>query len=298
MPIDAHTEPLVVTDDVVRALIDDQFPHLADQDIGRRYTLEDHLAVRIGDHHGVLMPRFARDDAFFARAADLLAPHLKRWTFAASAPIATGLPGHGFPYHWTLVEWVSASTAGFVPLQGAAARDLGAAIREIHTPSPAGAPANPLTSPPLSALIPEWERLLAFAALRGAPENRVLDAAATHALFAQGAAAPVDSRRMWTHGRLEPRALQSDRGSFCGILIWQNFGAGDPAADIGLAQAAIPLDNQALLFEGYGHISAATSQRARSYLLLAAMRFIELDEPFLVRIAWERLIELGLVHEG
>lgn len=291
-------EPLVVTDDAIRALVDDQFPHLADQELGRRYTLEDHFAIRIGDHHGALFPRFVEDDSLFARAADLLAPHLERWTFPVSAPVATGRPGHGYPCHWTLVDWVSASTAGFVPLQGQSAGLLGAALRQIHTPAPPASPANPRTSPRLADLLPEWERLLAGAVHRGAPENRVLDVDAATAMFRDGVDAPLDAGWSWTHGRIEPRALMSDRGHFCGILIWQNFGAGDPAADLGGAATAIPLEMLADLHAGYGGVSPTTARRARSYQLLAALGYVEIDDPFLARLAWERMIELGLVGEG
>ncbi len=290
--------PLVVDDETVRALIDDQFPHLADLELGRRYTLEDHFAIRIGDHHGALFPRLAEDDALFARAADVVAPHLDMWSFPVSAPIETGLPGRGFPYHWALVDWVSASTAAFVPLHSASARELGAALREVHAPAPADAPENPRTAPPLTTLLEDWERLLVFASLRGAPENRVLDVEAADALFRTGVAARVDVPRTWTHGRLEPRSIQSDRGRFAGMLIWHAFGAGDPAADLGGAATVVPLDMRDELYAGYGEVSASTAWRAQSYQLIAAMRHIELDDPFLARMAWERLIELGLAHEA
>ncbi|WP_062290621.1 phosphotransferase [Demequina phytophila] len=291
-------DPLVVEDATVRALIDDQFPHLADLELGRRYTLEDHFAIRIGDHHGALFPRFAEDDALFRRAADVIAPHIDRWGFPVSAPIETGLPGRGFPFHWALVDWVSASTAAFVPLHAASARDLGAALRAIHAPAPPDAPANPRTSAGLGSLVEEWERLLVFASLRGAPENRVLDVEATDALFRTGVETRVDVPAAWTHGRLEPRSIQSDRGRFAGVLIWHNFGAGDPAADLGGAATVVPLEMRDELYAGYGDVTAATAWRAQAYQLFASMRHIELDDPFLARMAWERLIELGLAHEA
>lgn len=289
---------VLIDDPTVRALVDSQFPELVDEEIGRRYTLEDHVAVRIGDHHGALFPRFAQDDALFARAADLIAPHLGRWSFPASAPVGTGRPDHGFPFHWTLVEWISASTAAFVPLQQPAAHALGAAIREIHEPAPAGSPASDTCAGGLAAVVPEWERLLTFAALSGAPENRVLDPEATDALFREGVETPVDVALTWTHGRLEPRAIQSDRGAFRGILIWHHFGEGDPAVDLGTAGLSLPQVLREELRAGYGPVTPATSLRARSYLLLAALRYIELDDPFMARMAWERLIELDLVREA
>ncbi len=291
-------ESTLITDEAVRALIDEQFPHLVDEEIGRRYTLEDHIAVRIGDHHGALFPRFAVDDGLFARVADLVRPHMERWSFPVSAPVGTGVPGAGYPHHWTLVEWISASTAAFVPLHAQSARALGAAIREIHVPAPADAPSSDTCAGGLAAAVPEWERLVTFAALRGAPENRVLDAQATDALFHAGVAAPVDVMLTWTHGRLEPRAIQSDRGTFCGILIWQHFGVGDRAVDLGTAAVSLPEQMRDELHAGYGALSPATVLRARSYMLLAALRYIELDDPFMARMAWERLIELDLVHEA
>src|SRR5690554_213388 len=123
-----------LSDATMRALIDEQFPWLASRELGRRYTLEDHLAIRIGDDYGAIFPRFERFDELYARAADVLRPHTGDWTFPSSYPIATGVPGHGFPYHWVVVEWISASTAGFVPLRRESAGPLGEAIRQIHMP--------------------------------------------------------------------------------------------------------------------------------------------------------------------
>ncbi len=291
-------EPLVVTDEAVRALIDEQFPHLAHLELGRRYTVEDHFAIRIGDHHGVLFPRYARDDELFRRATDLISPHLERWSFPVSAPIGTGEPGHGFPYHWTLVEWISASTAAFVPLQPASARELGEAIRQIHAPAPRDGVQSPVTSLGLEAWVPDWRRLLAYAEVRGGPENRVLDVPATDALFRTGIDVPIDAPLSWTHGRLEPRSIQSDRGRFRGIRIWHQYGTGDPAADLGGAATVIPLDMRDELYRGYGDVSGATAWRAQSYQLLAALRYIEIDDPFMARMAWERLIELGLADQA
>jgi len=295
----AHTdERVVISDDTVRSLIDDQFPDLTDEELGRRYAVEDHVAVRIGDHHGALFPRSAADDHLYARAADLVAPFARDWTFAASRPIGTGVPGDGYPFHWTLVEWISASTAAFVPLHASSARALGDALRQVHAPADPDAPLNPRTAPTLADHVDEWERLLGFVALRGAPENRVLDVDAADALFRTGVDSPVDVEPTWTHGRLEARAIQSDRGRFRSILMWHNFGAGDPAADLGGAATVVPLDMRDQLYGGYGDVTAATAWRAQSHQLLAALRHIEIDDPFLARMAWERLLELGLAHEA
>ena len=244
------------------------------------------------------MPRVAQLDPLYERVTDLIAEPSTHWTFPSSHPIATGRPGHGYPFHWTLVGWNSGSTAGFVPLRPHAVGELGAAIREIHQPAPAGAPSNPRSGPPLATLRPWFDALVANAVRTGAPENRELDPAVVERIFEAGADAPVDLAPQWTHGRLEPRAVQSDRGEFAGILIWHNFGAGDPAADLGYAANLVPLDAVDEYRAGYGDVSDATLTRARAFQVFAALGYIYYDDPFLQRMAWERLLELGAVRGG
>ncbi|GIG54178.1 phosphotransferase [Demequina activiva] len=298
MTDDGAREPLHITDETVRALVDEQFPQFAGVELGRRYTLEDHMAIRIGDHYGALMPRVARLDHLYARVTDLIAEPSTHWTFPSSHPIATGMPGHGYPFHWNLVDWNSSSTAGFVPLHPHAVGDLGRAIREIHQPAPEGAPLNPRAGRGLAVLREPFEQLIDVAVAKGAPENRELDPAVVKRIFDAGVAAPVDLGLHWTHGRLEPRAVQSDRGEFAGILIWHCFGAGDPAADLGYAANLVPLEALDEYRGGYGETSEETIVRARAFQVFAALGYIFYDDPFLQRMAWERLIELGAVKGG
>lgn len=297
-PQEPSTEPLYIPDETLRLLIDEQFPNLADQELGRRYTLEDHFSVRIGDDYGALFPRYGDRDELYERVADLIRPQAAHWTFPASYPIAKGVPGHGYPYHWNLVEWESASTAGFVPLHADSAAPLGRAVREIHEVAPIGAPTNRRTSVSLPRLQPAFEEFLHHAAITGAPEQREIDADATRALFERGASAPMDVQPTWTHGRLEPRAVLSDRGKFVGILLWHNFGVGDPAADLGYAANLLPREDRDALLDGYGEVSRATLARIESFQVFAALRHLRVDDPFVTRMSWERLIELDLAREA
>ena len=296
-PMVAHGGRSVPTDDIVESLVFDQFPALAGRDIGRRYTMPDHVTVRIGDDYGVLLPVIPGQDHLYERATGLLADFLPRWTFPYSAPIATGKPAGEFPYHWTLVKWISGSTAAFVPLHDDSAGKLGTAIREIHAKAPASGPKNPVTSPTLASLEGEWRHLLKAATASGAPENRVLEAARADAMWRHAAEAPVDAHT-WTHGTLEPRAVLSDRGAFCGILIWHRFGVGDPAADLGYASNLVSVGQRGGFLDAYGKTTRHTATRAIGWQLLGALRLIESGDPFLVRIAWERLIEFDLVTEA
>jgi len=295
-PVEAPDGKIIPTDDEVAEMVFTQFTALAGREIGRRYTMHDHVTVRIGDDYGVLLPIVDGQDHLYERVADLLAPLLPTWTFPYSAPIAVGQPGGKYPYHWNLVHWISGSTAALVPLHDQSAADLGAAIRQIHQKAPDSAPDNPVTSPTLASLEGEWRRLLEATAAAGAPENRELNVATADAMWQEAMATPVDART-WTHGTIDPRAVLSDRGSFAGVLIWHRFGAGDPAGDLGYGLNLVTDVQRAGFLKAYGKISKEVAARAKGWQLLGALRLIENGDPFLVRIAWERLIELDLVRE-
>lgn len=296
-PAPAPDGKIIPTDDEVAEMVFTQFPALAGREIGRRYTMHDHVTVRIGDDYGVLLPIIPDQDHLYERSAGLLAPLLPQWTFPYSAPIAVGAPGADFPYHWNLVHWISGSTAALVPLHDASATDLGAAVRQIHMRAPDSAPQNPVTAPTLASLEGEWRRLLEATAAQGAPENRILITNKADDLWQEAMATPVDART-WTHGTLDPRAVLSDRGHFAGVLIWHRFGAGDPAADLGYALNLVSSTQREGFLSAYGKTSKQLAKRAQGWQLIGALRLIELGDPFLVRIAWERLIELDLVREA
>lgn len=279
-------------------LVFDQFPTLVGRDIGRRYRAQDHISVRVGDDYGVILPTVAGQDDLYARAAALLKPLLPRWRFPVSAPIATGRPAHGYPFHWVLVPWVSASTAALVPLHEESPVLLGSALHEIHAKAPPGAPPCPTTSVSLASLASEWQHLLASVAAEEAPENRILDVARADAMFARAVATAVDVPPTWTHGTLNPRTILSDRGRFAGILVWHRFGYGDPAADLGCATNLVAGNQSEPMLRAYGRISKATAVRAQGWQLLDALRLIQMDDPYLARMAWERLIELDVAQGG
>lgn len=289
---------LEIPDELVAALVFEQFPMLAGRDIGRRYRSNDHISVRVGDDYGVILPTLPGLDHLYARVTDLLRPLRPRWRFPMSAPTATGVPGHGYPYHWVLVPWVSASTAAFVPLHEESSVLLGSAIHEIHARAPANAPESPITSVSLASLIPEWRELMTAIGAAEAPENRMLDTTRAEAIFARAAATAVDVAPTWTHGNIEPRSILSDRGRFAGILLWHQFGAGDPAADLGYAANLVPATQRDGMLRAYGRVSRETALRAQGWQLIGALRLISLGDPFLVRMAWERLIEFDVVTAG
>ena len=283
---------LRVTDELVAHLLTTQHPDLAHFEIGRHYAREVHTTVRIGDEWGVRFPTVAGLDAYYARSRPLLAGHRHQWTFPHSAPRRGGLPDDSFPFHWEVTGWIIASNASLVPLTDGAGTALGDALRQVHRPATAEAPSNPRTMPRLTEYAAAFGSLLATAQ-SAAPTGLALD---THALTTSWALAvqqPREEQDTWTHGRLEAQSVLCDQGTMAGIAMWEFFGAGDPAADLGMASALLPPREVEPLFGAYGAVTVATRLRARGYLIRALLRHATSLDDNVAREAWHGLSEYG-----
>jgi hypothetical protein len=285
---------LKVTDDLVASLVATQFPDLAELDVGRHYTLENHVAVRLGDHDGAVFPTLPGYDDYFARATDLIAAHGSTWTFPWNGPVRTGEPGEGFPYHWVIVPWISASTAAYVPLKAEVAPIMARALTEVHTPAPPEAPLAFEGTRSLEQMADTWEELLDSVSTITDPTGRRLNVEAACAIWDAGIDAGASTRWTWIHGSLEPRAVLSDQGDLAGIVLWHCFGAGNPEYDLACAALLFPLEAQEDLYRTYGSVSTEARARIGALALLTAVRYLTGADPYRTRLAWRRLQEWGL----
>lgn len=64
-----------------------------------RYSdAEDHITVRIGDHHGASFPTIDRSPNFHPVSMAHLRETAPRWDFLAQVPIVIGEPDFGYRY--------------------------------------------------------------------------------------------------------------------------------------------------------------------------------------------------------
>ena len=134
---------------LVRGLLRDQAPAYADLPFGAVVEGWDNTIVRLGERHAVRLPRRA--------AAAPLIRHEQRWLpvlaprlpLRVPVPVVAGAPACGFPWHWSVVEWVDGQSAASRPLSDpdALAGALADFLTALHTIAPADAPPNP----PISA---------------------------------------------------------------------------------------------------------------------------------------------------
>lgn len=251
---------VAIDERLVRALLVEQHPDLADLPLEPAGEGWDNAIWRLGRHLAVRLPR--------RELAVGLLEHERRWLpgLAERLPVAVptprylGVPGCGYPWPWHVVEWLPGATADVDPLDGAGARRLGEALRALHVPALPTAPHNPYRSVPLGARQPPLA-LLRDAGWNGGRRRleRVWDAAVE---------AAADAEPTWVHGDVHVRNLLVSHGDLVAIIDWGDLCAGDRAVDLSVLHTSLAPGLERAFADGYGPLDAATAARARGWAIV------------------------------
>src|SRR5215213_9888754 len=134
-----------VTPALVRALLREQHPDLADLPLHAVSSGWDNVTLRLGDRLAVRVPRRALAAALVVneqRWLPVLAPLLG---VDVPVPVRTGRPSAGYPWHWSVVPWFAGRPAVLLPPPARAlALPLADVVARLHVRAPADAPVNPV----------------------------------------------------------------------------------------------------------------------------------------------------------
>lgn len=221
---------VVIDVDLVRALLREQHPDLADLDLVVAADGWDNVTVRLGDELSVRLPRRA--------VAVALLSHEQRWLpelapalpVAVPEPLRLGVPSPRFDRPWTVTRWIDGERSAARPRGSRTAWSaaLARVLAALHTPAPADAPHNPVRAVPLR------ERDTAVRS-RLTDEH---DLAWARPLWRAGCAAPLwAGPPSWVHGDPHPgNVLVHTRPDRLAALIdFGDLSAGDPACDLAAA---------------------------------------------------------------
>ncbi len=256
-----------ITAALVRDLLRDQHPDLADRPLRLGARGWDNQLWRLGDDLAVRLPWAtpSADELLRKEHAWLpdLAPHLP---LPVPVPQRLGEPSDRFPRPWTVTTWVPGTPADRAPVPPprgrAAAGALAAFLTALHRPAPAGAPAGRGRGGPLAEADGWFEEQLAEAAGLGLVASAEADA--VRAVWADAVAAPAwDGPALWLHGDLHPANVLTADGALCGVVDFGDLCAGDPALDLAAPWILLPDDAAADRFHAaYGPaVDAATRRR-------------------------------------
>ncbi|SDS95973.1 phosphotransferase [Actinoplanes derwentensis] len=257
-----------VSEDLVRDLLQEQHPDLADRSIREVAGGWGNQMWRLGDDLAVRMQRMDTSPDLQLkerRWLPLLAPRLP---LPIPTPVRDGTPSRRFPKMWTVMTWVGGTPLDHATItRGDHAADvLAAFLTALHVEAPADAPgASDFGTHPKDCG-DGFERLLGAVDLGGFG----FDEAGIRAVWNDAAATPEwPGPRVWVHGDLHPANVVVADGTLAGIVDFGALFAGDPAWDLGAAWLLLPAGGASRFFDSYGRADETTLRRARG---LAAMK--------------------------
>lgn len=264
-----HSE-IEVTAELVRQLLLDQHPDLADHPLELGARGWDNQMWRLGNDLAVRLPwaTHSADESLRKEHAWLpaLAPHLP---LQIPVPQRLGEPSERFPRPWIVTTWVPGKPADRAPATRAAeaADTLATFLTALHRPAPKGAPAG--RGGPLTEYAEGFAEQLTTATELGL----IPDPDAVRAVWEDAAEAPAwAGPPLWLHGDLHPANVLTAGGTFCGVVDFGELCAGDPACDLAAPWILLPDEAADRFYGAYQPApSAETLRRARGWAVLKAL---------------------------
>ncbi|MEV6022280.1 aminoglycoside phosphotransferase family protein [Streptomyces sp. NPDC052036] len=274
-----HAE-IEVTAELVRDLLHDQHPDLADRPLRLGARGWDNQLWRLGDDLAVRLPWATRSsDALLLKEHAWLPSLAPRLPLPVPVPQRLGEPSKRFPRPWIVTTWVPGSPADRAPATRAAesADALAAFLTSLHRPAPDSAPVGGYgRGGPLTDLAEQFVQQLAEATGLGL----IPDPDAVRAVWDDAVSAPLwTGPALWLHGDLHPANVLTADGTFCGVIDFGDLCAGDPACDLAAPWVLLP-DGAAERFHSAYQPAAdtATLRRARGWAVLRALSGILIGE--------------------
>jgi aminoglycoside phosphotransferase (APT) family kinase protein len=283
-----HADEVNTDVSLVARLLTAQFPQWADLPIAPVPSSgTDNALYRLGDDLVVRLPRIHwaveqvdKEHQWLPR----LAPFLP---LAVPVPLVKGNPGEGYPWHWSVYQWLEGENATVERNadQRQTATDLArfiAALQRIDaTGGPPPGPHNSYRGEPLAMRGARTHG--AIAALQGA-----LDVGAAAAVWNAAVEAPAwQGPPVWLHGDLQCGNLLAVEGRLSAVIDFGCLGVGDPACDVMAAWMFLSAETRDV-FRAALQVDDATWARGRGWALsvgLIALPYYQNSNPVLARIA-------------
>jgi len=215
---------------LVRRLLAGQFPQWAELpiDLVDSYGT-DHDIYRLGEDLAARLPRIGWATRQAAKEAEWLPKLAPQLPLAVPVQLAMGHPAEGYPFEWSVYEWLSGDNAnGTIDDLNRAAIDLASfvrALREIdatdahpRSSGTRGAPLAELDNSVRSSIAELGDRIDGKAAVRSWEES-------LHA-------SEWDGAEVWVHGDLLPGNLLVVDGRLSAVIDFGCLNVGDPACDL------------------------------------------------------------------
>jgi aminoglycoside phosphotransferase (APT) family kinase protein len=266
-----HLE-IEITADLVRDLVRDQHPDLADRPVRLGARGWDNQLWRLGDDLAVRLPwATVSADALLRKEYAWLPTLAPRLPLPIPVPQRFGKPSQRFPRPWLITTWVPGTPADGIPVTRAsdAATTLATFLTALHQPAPSGAPAGRDRGGPLADRADQFAMGLASATERGLID----DPDAVRAVWHDAVTAPPwTGPALWLHADLHPANVLTADGTFCGVIDFGDLCAGDPACDLAASWLLLRDNTTDHFYAAYQPTpDTPTMRRARGWAVVRAL---------------------------
>jgi aminoglycoside phosphotransferase (APT) family kinase protein len=281
-PPEAH-----VDERLVRGLLQDQHPDLAEHAVRPVGSGWDNAIFRLGDRLAVRLPRRRLAAPLIENEQIVLTRLAARLTLPAPVPVRLGRPGRGYPWRWTIAPWLAGEPADRVPVDADQARVLADFLRELHVAADSDAPVSRLRGVPLLERAGAVEDRLGRLVGALGPRGQLL-----RGLWEHAASTAWSGEPRWLHGDLRPGNVLVDDGAIAGIIDWGDITSGDPATDLAAVWMLIPTrPARRVALDAYG-ADEALARRARGWAIFFGITLLDanmLDDPLAASVGGQTI---------
>jgi aminoglycoside phosphotransferase (APT) family kinase protein len=228
-----HADELPVSADLVRKLIDEQFPQWRGQPVSLVNSPGTVNAIfRVGDGLAARLPLRGTDPGAARRLLEseaAAARELARATrFAVPELVALGAPGHGYPLPWSVQDWLPGRTGDEDDPAGSVhfARELAEFIAGVRA---IGTRGRTFSGRGRGGDLKAHDAWMSTCLRKS---EGLLDVRRLSRMWATFRELPREAPDAMSHGDLIPGNVLVAGGHLAGVLDVGSFGAADPALDL------------------------------------------------------------------
>lgn len=276
-----------ITEDLVRRLLDEQHPDLAELKIAPLANGWDNAIFRLGDEFTVRVPRRQMAARLVEHEQQWLKELAPRLAIPIPVPVRIGVPSDLFSWHWSICPWFDGQMAADTNLNDPTtdAQRLGEFLDALHVPAPDDAPENPYRGQPIAEVAPRLEANLERL-------DASVDARPIVARWSELASGlEWDSAPVWLHGDLHTANVLVHEGALSAVIDFGDITSGDPAVDLAIVWMLFDVSQREVLREAAGDIDDATWRRGQAWALHFAVVYLanSADNPRFHRMGTELL---------
>lgn len=265
-----HADEVDTSETLVRQLLTAQFPQWAELAIAPAIVSgTDNAIFRLGENMLVRLPRIQwaveqvdKEQLWLPKIASFL-------PFAIPLPIAKGIPGNGYPWNWSIYNWIAGEN---VPDRFVDKPEIAIKIADFIT----SLHRMPLDEGPLPGShnfhrgVPLIQRDDWTLGAIGKLES-LIDSDIVTAIWQKALQVPAWSAQpVWVHGDLQPGNILFRNGQPVAVIDFGGLAVGDPAVDMMIAWSTFSSETRNV-FRDVLKVDRDTWARGRGWALSVSL---------------------------